>query len=58
MTKSLHTPIFTTLALLNEGTDFRFGSKTEVDLADVDFRFTPQSRHPAVGLACPFSAIS
>src|SRR5215211_4485111 len=31
----------------------RSGSKPEVELADVDFRFTPQSRHPAGGLACP-----
>jgi hypothetical protein len=33
-------------------------SKTEVDLADADFRFTPQSRHPAAWLACPKSAKS
>ena len=33
-----------------------FGSNPEVELADADFRFTPQSRHPAVGLGCPFSA--
>jgi hypothetical protein len=30
-----------------------YGSKTEVELANADFRFTSQSRHPAGGLACP-----
>src|SRR5258706_15995324 len=34
----------------------RFGSNSEVELADADFRFTPESRHPAVGLGCPFRA--
>jgi hypothetical protein len=34
------------------------GSKTEVELADIDFRSTPQSRHLAGGLACPKSANS
>jgi hypothetical protein len=34
----------------------RYGSNSEVELADADFRFTPQSRHPAAGLACPKSA--
>jgi len=34
------------------------GSNSEVELADADFRFTPQSRHPAGGLACPKSAKS
>src|SRR5258706_5067927 len=33
------------------------GSNSEVELADADFRFTPQSRHPAGGLGCPFSAM-
>ncbi|MET0706320.1 MAG: hypothetical protein ABWY82_05655, partial [Tardiphaga sp.] len=28
------------------------GSDSEVELADVDFRFTPQSRHPTGGLEC------
>jgi hypothetical protein len=32
------------------------GPKAEVELADPGFRFTPQSRHPAGGLACPKSA--
>jgi hypothetical protein len=32
------------------------GSKTEVGLAAVDFRSSPQSRHPAGALACPKSA--
>jgi hypothetical protein len=32
------------------------GSTPEVELADADFRFAPDSRHPAVGLACPFGA--
>src|SRR6266436_3386947 len=32
------------------------GSNSEVELADADFRFTPESRHPAVGLGCPFRA--
>src|SRR5258707_3417920 len=34
------------------------GSNSEVELADADFRFTPESRHPAVGLGCPFRANS
>ena len=34
------------------------GQTLEVELADVDFRFTPQSRHPAGGLRCPFRANS
>jgi hypothetical protein len=34
----------------------RSGSNPEVELADADFRFAPDSRHPAVGLACPFGA--
>jgi hypothetical protein len=29
------------------------GPNPEVELADADFRFTPQSRHPAGGLGCP-----
>ncbi|WP_291688957.1 hypothetical protein, partial [Bradyrhizobium sp.] len=29
--------------------EVRSGSKPEVELADTDFRFAPQSRHPAVG---------
>jgi hypothetical protein len=33
-------------------------SNSEVELADADFRFTPESRHPAVGLGCPFRAKS
>jgi hypothetical protein len=33
-------------------------SNSEVELADADFRFTPQSRHPAGGLECPKSAKS
>jgi len=36
--------------------DVTVGSKAEVDLADVDFRSIPQSRHPAGGLGRPFSA--
>jgi hypothetical protein len=32
------------------------GQNSEVELADADFRFTPESRHPAVGLERPFSA--
>ena len=31
-------------------------TKAEVELANADFRFTPQSRHPAGGLGCPFCA--
>jgi hypothetical protein len=31
-----------------------YGSNSEVELADADFRFTPESRHPAVRLECPF----
>jgi hypothetical protein len=38
--------------------DFRSGSNSEVELADADFRFTPESRHPAAGLECPFRATS
>ena len=43
------------------------GHTLEVELADVDFRLTPQSRHPlypskqtssAAGCRCPFSAMS
>src|SRR5260370_1330021 len=37
--------------------DVSYGSNSEVELADADFRFTPESRHPAVGLGCPFRAI-
>jgi hypothetical protein len=33
------------------------GSNSEVELADADFRFTPESRHPAGGLGCPFRAM-
>jgi hypothetical protein len=40
------------------GPDVRNGSNSEVELADADFRFTPESRHPAGGLGCPFSAIN
>jgi hypothetical protein len=36
--------------------DVREGSNSEVELADADFRFTPESRHPAGRLGCPFSA--
>src|SRR5258706_14637920 len=36
---------------------FRDGSNSEVELADADFRFTPEGRHPAVGLECPFRAM-
>ncbi len=36
--------------------DVSVGSNSEVELADADFRFTPESRHPAVGLGCPFRA--
>ena len=36
--------------------EVRVGSNSEVELADADFRFTPESRHPAVGLGCPFRA--
>ena len=36
----------------------RFGSNSEVELADVDFRFTPQSRHPAGGLGCRLRAMN
>jgi hypothetical protein len=32
------------------------GSNSEVELADADFRFTPQSRPPAAKLECPFGA--
>jgi hypothetical protein len=32
------------------------GSNSEVELAEADFRFTPQSRHPAGGLECLKSA--
>src|SRR5260370_41652626 len=38
--------------------DVSNGSNSEVELADADFRFTPQSRHPAGGQGCPFSANS
>jgi hypothetical protein len=31
-------------------------SNSEVELADADFRFTPQSRHPADGRGGPLSA--
>jgi hypothetical protein len=31
-------------------------SNSEVELCNADFRFTPQSRHPAAGLASPESA--
>jgi hypothetical protein len=31
-------------------------SNSEVELPDADFRFTPQSRHPTGGLACPKGA--
>ena len=34
------------------------GQTLEVEPADVHFRFTLQSRHPAGGLRCPFSANS
>jgi hypothetical protein len=36
---------------------FVLGSKTEVELADSNFRFTPQSRYRVAGLACPKSAM-
>jgi hypothetical protein len=31
-------------------------SNSEVELADADFCFTPESGRPADGLGCPFSA--
>jgi hypothetical protein len=34
----------------------RSGSDSEVELADADFRFTPESGHPVGGLGCPKSA--
>jgi hypothetical protein len=36
----------------------RVGSNSEVELADADFRFAPDSGHPAGGLGCPLSARS
>jgi hypothetical protein len=36
--------------------DFRFGSLADLPPLKSDFRFTPQSRHPAGDLACPLSA--
>jgi hypothetical protein len=38
--------------------DVRFKSDSEVELADADFRFTPESGHPVGGLGCPKSANS
>src|SRR5258708_26580295 len=32
------------------------GSNSEVELADADFRFAPESGHPVGGLGCPKSA--
>jgi len=32
------------------------GSLAEVELADADFRFTPESRHSAGGPGCPLGA--
>jgi hypothetical protein len=31
-------------------------SNSEVELADADFRFTPESGRPAGGLGCPLGA--
>jgi hypothetical protein len=42
-----------TAGYLPPATDVRYGSNSEVDLADADFRFTPQSRRPPGGRACP-----
>ena len=36
--------------------DVRVGSNSEVGLADADFRFTHQSRHPAVGSRVSFAS--
>jgi hypothetical protein len=36
--------------------DVRFGSNSEVELVDADFRSAPDSGHPAGGLGCPSSA--
>src|SRR5260370_17583732 len=38
--------------------DVSVGSNSEVELADADFRFTPESGHPVGGLGCPKSANS
>ena|SRR5258705_135497 len=43
-------------AAVRPGPMSELGSNSEVELADADFRFTPESRHPAVGLGCPFRA--
>jgi hypothetical protein len=37
-------------------TNVGIGSDSEVELAEVDFRFTLRSKHPAGGLACPKGA--
>jgi hypothetical protein len=37
---------------------FAFGSNSEVELADADFRFTPESGHPVGGLGCPLCAMN
>jgi hypothetical protein len=38
------------------GPDVRFGSLAEVEVADADFCFTPESGHPADITASPKSA--
>lgn len=38
------------------GPQVRYGSNTEVEPVEADFRFIPQSRHPAGALGCLLSA--
>ena len=38
--------------------DVSVGSYSEVSRRNNDFRFTPETRHPAGGLGCPFSAMN
>jgi hypothetical protein len=42
-----------TCSPLARAADVSCGSNSEVELTDADFLFTPQSRHPAGGLAMP-----
>jgi hypothetical protein len=42
--------------LIHIGNDVRCGSNSEVDLADADFRFTPESRLKSDITPCPKSA--
>ena len=41
---------------LEAAANVRLGSKADLTAPKSDFRFTPESRHPAVGLGCPLSA--